>query len=268
MKILKSKNREILKLKNEVSSLNKTVMTLKTTTNTNQSIKSDRDKDRLKIGDLLKQRVSLETQVSKCKSDLFTKDTEILKYKSEIDSLKQQLQDQKRIIDEQKITSDKYRDLYMNAKSSMTPFSDSKLDNVTEATQYFKQTPTEMRVESSKQNQDLKVKDIKDKDVVERKVIKQSSIIKPHAVPEVEKKLEIKSQANKVIKEEESYSEYDDDVNEDIKIEIEPKVQPSPAISESKVSDKPVEIIVNKPEDNKTKEKIEENKDELIETPK
>lgn len=156
----------------------------------------------------------------------------------------------------------------MNAKSSMTPFSDSKLDNVTEATQYFKQTPTEMRVESSKQNQDLKVKDIKDKDVVERKVIKQSSIIKPHAVPEVEKKLEIKSQANKVIKEEESYSEYDDDVNEDIKIEIEPKVQPSPAISESKVSDKPVEIIVNKPEDSKTKEKIEESKNELIETPK
>ena len=200
MKILKSKNREILKLKNEVSSLNKTVITLKTNSNGNQSMKSERDKDKQKISDLLKQRVNLESQVSKWKSELFTKDTEILKFKSEIDSLKQQLNDQKRILDEQRKTSEKYKDLYTNAKSSMTPFSDSKLDNQTEATQYLKQTPTEMRVDNSKQNQDLKLKDIKDKEVVvERKVIKQSSIIKPHAVPEVEKKLEIKSN-NKVEK--------------------------------------------------------------------
>lgn len=265
MKILKSKNREILKLKNEVSSLNKTVMTLKTTS-TNQSMKSDRDKDRLKIGDLLKQRVNLESQVSKCKSDLFTKDTEILKYKSEIDSLKQQLQDQKRIIEDQKVTSDKYRDLYMNAKSSMTPFSDSKLDNATEATQYFKQTPTELKVENAKQNQDLKIKDIKDKDNNERKVIKQSSIIKPHAVPEVEKKLEIKSQANKAFKEEESYSDYDDeDANEDIKIEVEPKTQSSPAKSQTK--DTKIEISVHKAQED-SKSKTEESKIDMIETPK
>lgn len=68
--------------------MSKNIVNLKATAATNQNVKSEKDKERNKINDLLRQRASLEVQVSKHKSEMFAKDRELLDHKNEIEKLK------------------------------------------------------------------------------------------------------------------------------------------------------------------------------------
>lgn len=142
--------------------MNKNIVNLKTTSATNQTTKSEKDKERNKINDLLRQRASLEMQVSKYKSDMFAKDRELLDHKKEIEKLNKQLAEQKAQCEIHKSNVEKYKDLYTNAKSAATPFTDSRMDNLTEAT-LAKKTPTDMKFNSLlKQTPTPHVPDIKE----------------------------------------------------------------------------------------------------------
>ena len=94
-KILKSKNREIAKLKTEISSISKNLASIKANSINSQQIKSEKEKDRLKISDLLRQRSGLESQLSNLKSEMFSKNKQITDQKSEIEKLKKQISDLK-----------------------------------------------------------------------------------------------------------------------------------------------------------------------------
>jgi hypothetical protein len=146
-KIIKSKNREISKLKNDISTLAKNISNLKSNMTTNQNLKLEKDKDRIRISDLIRQRTGLESELNKIKSDMFAKNKEVLDQRQEIEDLKRQLADQKEKVKVNKDEAEKYKELYANAKTNTTPFSDSKFDMLTEATQGMKKTPTDLKSE-------------------------------------------------------------------------------------------------------------------------
>lgn len=76
---------------------------------------------------------------------MFKKDKELISAKQEIEN------------NTQKAELEKYKKLYEAAKATTTPFSDSKLETVTEDTHGIKPTPTELKPETPKrpQNKDL-----------------------------------------------------------------------------------------------------------------
>lgn len=165
---IKSKNREIQKLKEEISNMTK----MKEDVNKHQT---DLKKEKIRASDLVKQRGRLESQIDNYKESLTNKNQQNIEMAKEIASLKQEVE--------------KYKKLYTNAKSSMTPFSEFKMDNMTEATQGLKPTPTDLKIEERVK----KEQPIMNKDLVQIKQINRSSI-KPSpkqqigATPEVELK--------------------------------------------------------------------------------
>jgi len=117
---------------------------------TPEQLKAEKEKDRLKISDLLRQRTALESELNKIKADMFGRNKETTNFKNEIENLKKQLEDQKCKNDTQQKEIEKFKKLYINAKSCTTPFSDSKVDNKTEVTQEMRKTPTDAKLKTPK----------------------------------------------------------------------------------------------------------------------
>lgn len=218
VKALKSKNREISKLKTDLATINKNLMSLKANSMTAQQAKSEKEKDRLKISDLLRQRSALESQMSNYKSDMFNKEKALSDQRSEIEKLKQQLEQQKSSEAKNKLEVEKYKELYNNAKTSTTPFSDSRIDYMTEATHGMKNTPTDMKSIGGKNYQVLSKNDVKFKQTP------TPSIITSHdksVKGEIEKKLD--DSFEEILEktyEEEPIQNNQQKVNEDIKYDI------------------------------------------------
>jgi chromosome segregation ATPase len=185
-KAMKSKAREISRLKTDIASINKNFMNLKATTMTVQQAKSEKEKDRLKISDLLRQRSALESQTNNHKTDMFKKEKEQTNQRSEIEKLKQLLEMQKTSNNKQKSEIEKYKELYNNAKANTTPFSDSRIDNMTEATHGMKNTPTDMKTFGGKNIHISNKIDTKPKPTPISSIIAQDKSMKE----EIEKKLD------------------------------------------------------------------------------
>lgn len=158
------------------------MISLKTKTTDAQNVKTEKEKDRIKISELLRQRTGLESELNKCKGDMFQKNKEIITQRAEIDKLKKQLADQKVETETQKANAEKYRDLYSNSKAAVTPFSDSRMDNMTEDTQGIKKTPTDMKADAQKQPHDIKPIDKKIEQLTQSKSENEKA--------EIERKLE------------------------------------------------------------------------------
>lgn len=217
-KALKSKNREISKLKNDLATVNKNIMSLKANSMTAQQAKSEKEKDRLKISDLLRQRSALESQMSNYKSDMFNKEKALSDQRSEIEKLKQQLEQQKSKEAKDKLEIEKYKELYNNAKSNTTPFSDSRIDYMTEATHGMKNTPTDMKSIGGKNYQVLSKNDVKFKQTPTPSVITSHE---KSVKGEIEKKLdESFEEILEKTYEEEPVQNNEEKVNEDIKSDI------------------------------------------------
>ena len=171
-KSIKSKNREIQKLKDDISSINKQK-------DMTQKFQFDLKKEKVKSSDLLKQRGRLESQIEYYKQSMVDKNTQNIQMAKEISKLKAEV--------------DKYKKLYTNAKSNMTPFSEFKLENATEATHCLKPTPTELKLDDLKKEKTLANK--KNNDLVQLnenqdstpKIVQKQQI---GATPEVEIKFQ------------------------------------------------------------------------------
>ena len=171
-KAIKSKNREIQKLKDDISVINKQK-------DITQKLSIDIKKERVKTSDLLKQRGRLESQLEYYKQNMADKNTQNIQMAKEISDLKGEVE--------------KYKKLYTNAKSNMTPFSEFKLENATEATQGPKPTPTDLKVDDLRKEKTLA--NTKNTDLVHlnqnqeslTKIIPKQQI---GATPEVEVKFE------------------------------------------------------------------------------
>jgi hypothetical protein len=213
-KAMKSKAREISRLKTDIASINKNFMNLKATTMTVQQAKSEKEKDRLKISDLLRQRSALESQTNTHKTDMFNKEKEQTNQRSEIEKLKQLLEIQKTSNNKQKLEIEKYIELYNNAKATTTPFSDSRVDYMTEATHGMKNTPTDMKTFGGKNIHISSKIDTKSKPTPTSNVIAQDKSTKE----EIEKKLDesFEEIPEKSYEDEKMLSDDYHQVNEDI----------------------------------------------------
>ncbi|CAI2387658.1 unnamed protein product [Moneuplotes crassus] len=153
-KQLKSKNKEISKLQSEILSLKKTLNNLKSTCLTPEQLKSERERDRLKMSDVLRQRTALESELNKLKADKFSQNRQANTTRNEIEDLKKQLQDQKDKNSSQQKELERFRTLYITEKSIHTPHLESK-DDPQNVSQAVKPAPDFTKVHGISLNQDV-----------------------------------------------------------------------------------------------------------------
>lgn len=128
-----------------------------------------KEKDRLKMSDLLRQRTALESELNIIKTDAFGRNKETNTFKTKIENLKKELADQKRKNISQQKEVEKFKNLYISAKSNVTPFSDSRVDNKTDITKEVIKTPTDVKLNTFDNKGDKSDGDSPEKEIGSKK---------------------------------------------------------------------------------------------------
>ena len=206
------------------------------------------------MSELLRQRTGLESELNKFKTDNFGKNRESNSNKNEIENLKKLLSDQKSKNESQQKELEKFKNLYINAKSSITPFSDSKVDNLTDATMAQKKTPAE-----SKQNSTLNARNESQVDKLQKVAARPLSGRDP--------------QEQKILQNQKEEILIDDEESEDEKEEIQSQEQEKqeeekePIFAMEKEVNQNIEVVKNRLEEIVEESRVA-NTDEDDKTPK
>ncbi|CAI2363378.1 unnamed protein product [Moneuplotes crassus] len=171
---IKSKNQEINKLKSEILSLKKNLNNYKTTCMTPEQLKSEREKDRLKMSDVLRQRTALESELNKLKADKFSQNRQANTTRNEIEELQQQLKEQKDKNESQQKEIERFKTLYINEKSLTGHHFDSKEGIVTDAAQAVKPFDNSMQSQEVPQNDGANTTIQKPEEAKEENILKSN----------------------------------------------------------------------------------------------